>query len=472
VEGNGDTDPDFLDDPSGNIPGSVRLDNREQLVRESIRESFSWWRPRSLPRFSGPAINDLVAHRWHGKPLTPEQEVAITCRVQAREGMAFDKLLAGFQRNILKVANGHMPRYWRPRRLELSDKHTNNLLFEDLVAAGVAAMWKAALKFDLESSYRFWTGVRAPVLGAISDEARLWRRHGSGESRLDRWLYTHPTASPEQVLRAQQRLYRVEERLARWLSEHPCASPPEIEAARQRINKRLIFHSLQEAAEGIKLFWAWRSDPEFEIDEAIGGDFDLGMYSCFSRYTLSPQLRYHEPFSLLVDRLSGGLDTGPDVGNASKQKEPHDLLDYTEPAFIRFKNGKRQVSRQKAASYCYGILVTPELEARALRDLEFAAARWESRTRRSPLPAKTYPRWSTKFGLGRVEHENRQIVPAYIKDGSDWFVRYRSAAGELLSVLESPSLQCLKPKPCEFCEEARSGSRANNVPPLSILSAA
>ena len=48
-----------------------------------------------------------------------------------------------------------MPRYWRPRRLALRDKHTHTLFYEDLVAAGVAAMWKAALKFEWESGYRF-----------------------------------------------------------------------------------------------------------------------------------------------------------------------------------------------------------------------------------------------------------------------------------------------------------------------------
>jgi hypothetical protein len=96
---------------------------------------------------------------------------------------------------------------------------------------------------------------------------RLWRRGGSGESRLDRWLYTHPTASPDQVLVNQQRLYRVEERLARWLSEHPDASPEEILKKRERINRLLPFHSLQEAAEGIKQFWAWGSDAEIDFDE-------------------------------------------------------------------------------------------------------------------------------------------------------------------------------------------------------------
>jgi hypothetical protein len=49
VEGDGVTDPDFLDDPAGiipGIPGSIRLDNREQLFQESVRAGFSWWRPK------------------------------------------------------------------------------------------------------------------------------------------------------------------------------------------------------------------------------------------------------------------------------------------------------------------------------------------------------------------------------------------------------------------------------------------
>jgi hypothetical protein len=166
-------------------------------------------------------------------------------------------------------------------------------------------MWMAALKFDLAAGYRFWTAARLPIIGAIRDEARLWRRGGSGEGRLDRWLYTHPTASPEQVLRAQQRLV-----------------------------KRPVFHSLQEAAEGIKQFWSWGGDPEFVYDEetteAAAGSF-RSMYDCFDPYQLSysysdsdgmaapaesrlSYLNIHKRLSLVVDRLSGGLDTGPDVG--------------------------------------------------------------------------------------------------------------------------------------------------------------
>ena len=459
VEGGGVTEPDFLDDPEKLFrggPGALRLDDIEKLVRESVKESFSWFRPKALPRLNGPSINDLVVNRWHSHSRTPEQEV-IRC-VQARKGMAYDELLARFHRKVLQVAGGHMPRYWRYRRSSLRDKHTNNLLFEDLVAAGVAAMWKATLKLDLALGCRFWTGVRASILGAISDEARIWRRHGSRETRLDRWLYTHPTASSEQVLRAQQRLVR-----------------------------RPAFHSLEEAAEGIKQFRAWGGEPEFEYDtaeadEAVenGGDpVFAGMYSCLSRHTLSPQLKFHERL-IRHDSLAGiSFDERPDVGNASRPKSPREALDWTETAFIQFKNGKRQVTRQKAASYCYGIVASPELRARALKDLEFAKGRWDRRIRRGPLPAEQYPRWSTKWlnhkrvgqgTLGRIEDENKQIVPAFVPVTQfKWNVECRGAEGNVLQILESPSRHCLKPRPCKICGR----SRANNVPRLSVsLSAA
>jgi hypothetical protein len=504
VEGDGVTDPDFLDDPANIIPGApgaLRLDDTEELVREDLRLltgawrrcsngnsfvrtisrglaedslepiSFDPYRARPLPgQNAARVISDLAKHRWYWALLSPEQEIDAVSRIQSADICGplrssfrgfdeFAKLLAGFHGKVLQVANGHMPKRWR-QRLALREKYTNNLLFEDFVAAGVAAMWKAALKFDLGAGYRFWTGVRAPVLGAISDEARIWRRHGSGEGRLDRWLYTHPSASPEQVLRAQAR--RV---------------------------KRPVFHSLQEAAEGIKLFWAWSSEFDYstEADEKFAaGDISYfaGMYSCFNRFTLSAQLRIRERFSDLVDRFTGGLDFGPGVGNATHEEEPKDLLDYTETAVIQFKNGKRQVTRQKRASPVYRIPVTWALQARAKRDLEFAKRRWERRTKFGLLPAQTYPRWSTKFGVGLPEHENKQIVPARVpaENKFRWVIEYRSAEGDLLSVLECPSRHCFREecvggqiKLCPHQDNRTSAlrSRRHNVPSQSIsLSAA
>jgi hypothetical protein len=181
-------------------------------------------------------------------------------------------------------------------------------------------------------------------------------------------------------------------------------------------------------------------------------------------------LKIHERFSLVVDRLSGGLDTGPDVGNASKPKTPREPLDCSETAVLRFKNGKRQVTRQKARAG-YQIPITAALEAKAKEDLGFAKDRWHRRhINRKPMSAQTYPRWSTKFGVGRAEQENKQIIPAYVPiTRFTWKVEYRGAEGNIPSVLESPSWHCLKPTPCEFCEAVRGRSRSHHValPPLS-----
>jgi len=431
------------------------FDDPENLILESVRESFNWWRPKCLLRLDpNPSINDLSAHRWHCAVFTPDEELDAIRRLLAGEKLAYRCLLEGFHRQILKIAAGYMPSYWRHRGTSIRDKHTNVLFYEDLVVAGVAAMWKAALKFDLDAGNRFWTAARLPVIGAISDEARQWRRNGSGVTRLDRWLSAHPTASPEQVLRAQQRLVR-----------------------------RPIYHSPQEAAEGIKQFWAWGSEAEWDDDMFPTQNWRYlaeilrEWYDCFDPNQLSSHRRIHQRFSDLIDRFTGGLDFGPDVGEVSRPKAPRDLLDYTERAVLQLKTGKRQVTRQKAAAYCYGIVVTPELRARALKDLEFANWRWRLRTKCGPLAAQTYPHWSTKFGQGLPEHENKQIIPAYIEDGNKWFVRYRSAAGDVLSVLECPSRHCRR-KGCDWRHHQGSRTSAlrshgHNVPRQSVsLSAA
>jgi hypothetical protein len=293
----------------------------------------------------------------------------------------------------------------------------NHLLFEDLVAAGVAGLWSAAQGYDPSLGLRFWTKARSRVLGAISDEARHWRRQGPAETQMERWLYAHPEVTPEHILVRQEQLGLTGK-------------------------KGFICHSLQEAAEWIKQFRAWTPT---KVDEPTAtGSFE-GMYSCFDQLSLSPQLGEsfvggvghqfggrppwyvlavplkqvpgHEIVVAIVDGLAGCVfDAGPDVGNARCPKAPEDLSAYTETAKIRFKNGKRHAIRQKAVSYCYGILVTPELQARAVEDLAFAKRRWEWRIKLAPQKAREYPRWSTKFGLGRHEHENEYFAQSYIEE--------------------------------------------------------
>jgi hypothetical protein len=145
--------------------------------------------------------------------------------MRAGDRWAFRRLLANVHGLVVKTADRHIPRYWRSRRGRRSEKHTNKLFFEDLVAEACGAVWRAVPGFDLDGGYRFWTYAQQRVAGAISDAARKWRRGGSGGGRLDRWLYSHPHASPEEVL-----------------------------AARQRLLKRPIYRSLREAADAITQF--------------------------------------------------------------------------------------------------------------------------------------------------------------------------------------------------------------------------
>ena len=222
----GVTDSDF-------IPSLAKyFDDPEK----GVLEDFNWFQPKELLLLDPtPCISDLANRRWYKQPSINEQFDAIRriksadiCGPPPRSFRGFEpfaKLVAAYSGKIKQVANGHLPKRWR-QRLPLRDRHTNNLLFEDLFAAGVAAMWASTLKFDLESGYQFWTGIRARVLGAISDEARIWRRHGSGENRIDRWLYSHPDATPEQLLTVPKRLGL----------------------------KKSVFRSLEEAAEYLKQF--------------------------------------------------------------------------------------------------------------------------------------------------------------------------------------------------------------------------
>ena len=121
MEGEGFTDPEFLDDP-------------EALVRDSVRESFSWWRPKKcLLLDPTPCISDLVTHRWYGAPGPAEQilslrriQLADICGPLRSSFLGFEdfaKLLAAYHGKVKQVANGHTPRYWR-RRQAPKDKHT------------------------------------------------------------------------------------------------------------------------------------------------------------------------------------------------------------------------------------------------------------------------------------------------------------------------------------------------------------
>src|SRR5262249_45375921 len=72
--------------------GKNICDDPEKLFRESVREDFSWWRPKKrLLLDPTPWISDLARHRWHRRPFNPDEEIDAVRRLQA-DRLAHDKL--------------------------------------------------------------------------------------------------------------------------------------------------------------------------------------------------------------------------------------------------------------------------------------------------------------------------------------------------------------------------------------------
>src|SRR5262249_18223941 len=127
--------------------GKNICDDPEKLFRESVREDFSWWRPKKrLLLDPTPWISDLARHGWHRRPFNPDEEIDAVRRLQADRlahdklslthsvgtrltdlqrkvlQVAYDELVGGFHGKVLQVANGHMPKRWR-QRMAFRDKH-------------------------------------------------------------------------------------------------------------------------------------------------------------------------------------------------------------------------------------------------------------------------------------------------------------------------------------------------------------
>jgi hypothetical protein len=173
------------------------------------------YEPPSCLVVGDPSVNDLATHRWQNNGLPDAAtEAALIQRTKDGDERAFRQLLEAFHRTVVGPANDYVPRGTFSRRQPKKQKHTNELLYEDLTSVGCFALWQSALKFDPDRSYRFSTLSRHKIIGAISNEASYLRKRGytSGdtvgryshkkvsersETRLDRWIFDHLGSPPE-----------------------------------------------------------------------------------------------------------------------------------------------------------------------------------------------------------------------------------------------------------------------------------
>ena len=131
-------------------------------------------------------MNTAVANCGHERQnnlaiLSKDKERELIRLAQAGDKRAGSELLASFRQFVLSAVRKRKP------SADLLD------LFDDLVAAGMTALWDAILRFDLERNCRLATYAAPWIDGAVAAEAKAARRHGGvGETRVERFAYFQP----------------------------------------------------------------------------------------------------------------------------------------------------------------------------------------------------------------------------------------------------------------------------------------
>ena len=141
-------------------------------------EAFDGERKR-VSRDSEPTPTNLTLYRWRIPILSPGDEADLIRQAKAGDGRAKDKLFRHHHRTVLAIAAG----FYGPSR-------------DDLIAAGVLGLSEALHRFDTRRNTGFNAFARKHIKYACAAEAKEWRRRGQdGETRIDRWLYSHPAAT-------------------------------------------------------------------------------------------------------------------------------------------------------------------------------------------------------------------------------------------------------------------------------------
>jgi len=412
------------------------------------------YQPPSCLVVGAPSVNDLAAWHWQGRTVDPFTERQLIRRIQkgdprcrrgsprgchCRSCLAFFdprpgkiSLLPAHHHSIRKLVGGYVPK-GSPRRKHGRD--SDSLIFQDLMAVGCDGLWKAALAFDLDSGNRFWTFAAPKIDGLVRNEAHYLRRHGSSSGdTVARYLRaTKLDALGKEPPRG------TATRIDRWIFDHLGASPEELVEVQAKTLKRPIFRSLREAADALKA----ANKLEHAAVYSNGGDDDdiernsegdsyspatepvvewRELYDSHDPLKWSPQLKTHQKVSAIVDFWIRELCDPPRIKAKQWPKpiykpcavkptgrvlHPVDQPYWTTPrderpkvlagepydpnrrevATARYKNGKTKY-RQTAASPVRHIVETPEAHAKYVAAYEAAFANFNKRKGRWPSGRK------------------------------------------------------------------------------------
>lgn len=239
-----------------------------------------------LPKSGKPTPNNLAKDRFWGPILDPGEVADLTRKAQAGDKPALTRLLQKFHRTVLDIAKPYAPVPSIERQAKAWGLSTHDgPELDDLVAVGMAELTKAILRFDLRRNNGLYAYAVKYIKGAISAEARRFKKRGTfGETRLERWIYSHPYDTPEEIAAA------LRERGESCTLE-------QVAEAQQSVSARRVSEHYS------------TTDSEYdENDESIGARpaASHDMYSMYSCYGSSN--RFHKAFSGLVDRWAAEAD--------------------------------------------------------------------------------------------------------------------------------------------------------------------
>jgi hypothetical protein len=192
--------------------------------------------------------NDLSRRRWYLPNLSPTDERDLLRSAQLGEKKGAEKLFKHFHKDILKISSTF-------------SGPTHN----ELVAAGIEGFCYAVAYFDLRRNNGFHAYAVGCIKGHVLDYIKEWRRQGiKRDTRADRELFARPGSTAEDIVEA-----------------IGC----KLKAAEDAIN-------LAGGHESYDTTEVCGEDDKRPVQPDVSADYRR-KYSCFDKYSRSPQLRFH-----------------------------------------------------------------------------------------------------------------------------------------------------------------------------------
>jgi hypothetical protein len=204
---------------------------------------------------------DLSQRRWHGPILDRRKERELIRKAKSGDEPAKQKMVEAFHRLILSIAS-----------------QRSGPPFNDLMSAGLFGFTEALNRFNENRGSRLSTYARQWIEKYVRLAVKDWRREGvSGETRQDRFIFSNPRATAEEVVAAGGTLADAERAIARLDAGHESYDTSEA---------------------------AFDEDDNYTGPQVSTSHEMARVYGCFSRFHWSPKLRIFEPASKWIDKLA------------------------------------------------------------------------------------------------------------------------------------------------------------------------